>query len=146
MQLAKDLPSYRMQTQWGLPSSIFRCYICLRNTVSIVFWMCCKTELLCGAKVQCILFTVCEVVEENGNHSRIKVKVQEQLGVVEVKARRGQCCRGRGSHCPELAWTDFTPHSPGVQWQNLNPQCRKWLSVWHLLLRRYNFVNCWYFT
>lgn len=99
-----------------------------------------------GKSTMHFIFTVCEAAEENGIYSRIKVKVQEQLRVVEVKARRGQYCRGRSSHRPELAWTDFTLHSPGVQWQNLNPQCRIWLSVWHLFLRRYNFVNCWYFT
>lgn len=62
-----------------------------------------------GKSTMHFIFTVCEAAEENGIYSRIKVKVQEQLRVVEVKARRGQCCRGRSSHCPELAWTDFTP-------------------------------------
>lgn len=68
----------------------------------------------------------------------------------ESKLRAAGGCGGEGKEGTVLQRKRFSPprasHSPGVQWQNLNPQCRIWLSVWHLFLRRYNFVNCWYFT
>ena len=52
-------------------------------------WMCQETELLSGAKIQWILFTVCVAAVENGIHSRTGVKTLQQQEVVEVKAGAG---------------------------------------------------------
>ena len=61
-------------------------------------WMCQKTELLSGAKIQWILFTVCVAAVENGIHSRTEVKSLQQQEVVEVKAAGA----GWGAYSPRL--------------------------------------------
>lgn len=61
-------------------------------------WMCQKTELLSGAKIQWILFTVCVAAIENGIHSSTEVKSLQQQEVVEVKAAGA----GRGAYSPRL--------------------------------------------